>query len=149
MFTLFTTIAVAAAMATATSPTHAELREEALIKALRSGGYTVVLRHGRTDQSFKVDVGSVPASRAMQRNLNDDGVRDARLMGAAFRKYGIQFGDVVASPMFRTMETAEYAARQARATMVLRAFPTKDDARALIAEVPAAGTNRLLVTHTS
>jgi phosphohistidine phosphatase SixA len=146
MFKLLTTLGAAAAMMTAATP-QPELRGAALMEALHGGGYTIVLRHARTDRSFQEDVGAVPTSRAQQRNLNDDGVRDARLMGVVFKKYDIPFGDVIASPMFRATETAEYAVRQARTTMVLRTFPTLDDARALIAESPAKGTNRLLVTH--
>ena len=143
---MFKLLATIAALMTQHTPPP-ELRGEALMETLRAGGYTIVLRHARTDHSFKEDIGAVPASRAMQRNLNDDGVRDARLMGVAFKKYGIPFSDVIASPMFRATETAEYAVRQARTTLVLRTYPTLDDARALIAERPAASTNRLIVTH--
>ncbi len=148
MFKLLTTLGAAAAAAMMTTATpQPELRGAALMDALHGGGYTIVLRHARTDRSFQEDVRAVPASRTQQRNLNDDGVRDARLMGVVFRKFDIPFGEVIASPMFRATETAEYAVRQARTTLVLRTFPTLDDARALIAELPAKGMNRLLVTH--
>jgi phosphohistidine phosphatase SixA len=146
MLQLLTTLSFAANLLTA-SVTPPELRGEALMVALRNGGYTIVLRHARTDRSYREEIGTVPASRAQQRNLNDDGVRDARLMGVVFRKYAIPFGDVLASPMFRTMETAEYAVGPAAPTMVLRAFPSADDARKLISVAPKSGTNRLLVTH--
>lgn len=146
MFTLLTTLGAAAVMMTTATP-QPELRGEALMEALQGGGYTIVLRHARTDRSFQEAMNVVPTSRAQQRNLNDEGVRDARLMSVVFKKYDIPFGDVLASPMFRATETAEYAVRPARTTMVLRTFPTLDDARALIAESPAQGTNRLVVTH--
>ena len=129
------------------TPLPAELRGEPLMAALKTGGYTVVLRHARTDRTFQEPMGQVPGSRVQQRNLNDDGVRDARLMGVVFRKYAIPFSEIIASPMYRTMETAEYAVGPANSTMVLRSFPTGEEARALIAVVPKAGTNRLLVTH--
>ena len=136
------------ALASLTGPARpAELRGEPLMAALKGGGFTVVLRHARTDRTFQEAMGTIPASRAQQRNLNDDGVRDARLMGVVFRKYGIPFGDIISSPMYRTMETAEYAVGPAASTIVLRTFPTGEEARRLIAERPKPGTNRLLVTH--
>ena len=41
-----------------------ELRGDALMQALQRGGYTVVLRHARTDRSFQEEVGSVPRLRS-------------------------------------------------------------------------------------
>lgn len=146
MHALLSVLGLATHLVAATSPTP-ELRGEPLMTALQRGGYTIVLRHARTDRSFQEAMGYVPASRAQQRNLNDDGVRDARLMGVVLKKYAIPLGEIVASPMYRTMETAEYAAGPATPTMVLRAFPPTDEQRKLIAVVPKPGTNRLLVTH--
>lgn len=146
MHALLSALGLATHLVAATSPAP-ELRGEPLMTALQRGGYTIVLRHARTDRSFQEAMGYVPASRAQQRNLNDDGVRDARLMGVVFKKYGTPFGEIIASPMYRTMETAEYAAGPATPTMVLRTFPATDEQRKLIAVVPKPGTNRLLVTH--
>ena len=125
-----------------------ELRREQLMDALRNGGYTVLLRHARTDRSFNEQRDPVPVERSQQRNLNDDGIRDAALMGVVFRKYGIQFADILSSPMYRCVETAEYAAgKPTSTTMVLRTFPATPDQAALVAKAPRAGTNRLIVTH--
>ena len=125
-----------------------ELRREQLMETLRKGGYTVMLRHARTDRSFNEQRDPVPVERNMQRNLNDDGIKDAALMGVVFRKYGIQFAEIVSSPMFRCVETAEYAAgKPTSTTMVLRTFPTTSDQAALVMKAPKAGTNRLIVTH--
>jgi len=146
MHALLSTFVLATQLVAAPAPVP-ELRGEPLMAALKHGGYTIVLRHARTDRTFQEAMGYVPASRAQQRNLNDDGVRDARLMGVVFKKYGIPFSEIIASPMYRTMETAEYAAGPATATMVLRTFPATDEQRLLIAVVPKRGTNRLLVTH--
>lgn len=116
--------------------------------ALRGGGYTVILRHARTDRSFNEARDYVPKTRAEQRNLNDDGVRDAALMGVVFRRYDIKFAEVVSSPMYRTVETAEMAyGKPTATTMDLRVFPTTPEQAALVAKAPRAGTNRLLVTH--
>jgi phosphohistidine phosphatase SixA len=125
-----------------------ELRGEALMQALQRGGYTVVLRHARTDRSFQEEIATVPRLRSQQRNLSDEGVREARVMAVVFGKYRIPFSEVVSSPMFRTLETADYAGHTATdTTMVLRTFPAVDAQRVLIGVEPKPGTNRLLVTH--
>ena len=136
-----------AAQAAASPPHSTELRGEELMKALQSGGYTILLRHARTDWSFKEEVGSVPVERSAQRNLSADGVRDAALMGVVLKRYRIPIGEIVASPMYRARETAEYAAGPPTISMALRVFPTTDETAAIVAAAPKPGTNRLLVTH--
>jgi hypothetical protein len=92
-------------------------------------------------------VGSVPKDRTAQRNLNDDGIRDAALMGVVFRKYRITFAEIISSPMFRTVETAEMAVGEPTTTMALRSFPATPEQAALVKTPPKPGTNRILVTH--
>lgn len=145
MLHLASLVTLALGIATADST---ELRREALMTALRSGGYTVILRHARTDRSFQEERSYVPKERTAQRNLTDDGVRDAALMGVVFRKYGITFAEIISSPMYRTVETAEMAAgTPTRLTMDLRSIPSTFEQAALIKAPPKPGTNRLLVTH--
>ncbi len=140
------TLGLAAGIATA-SVDSTELRREELMAALRSGGYTILLRHARTDYSVKENPASIPPDRASQRNLSDAGVGDAKLMGVVFKKFGIPVSEILASPMFRTKETAEYALGTPTLTMVLRTFPTTGEQASLVAAVPNSGTNRVLVTH--
>jgi phosphohistidine phosphatase SixA len=138
-------LAVVLTFATADST---ELRREALMSALRHGGYTVILRHARTDRAFQEERSYVPKERSAQRNLTDDGIRDAALMGVVFRKHGITFAEVISSPMYRTVETAEMAAgTPTTITMALRSIPSTPEQAALIKTPPKPGTNRLLVTH--
>ena len=144
MLHLVSFLALAVPLATADT---SELRREELMTALRRGGYTVLLRHARTDRSFQEERSYVPKERSAQRNLTDDGIRDAALMGVVFRKYGITFAEVVSSPMYRTVETAEMAAGKPDTTMVLRTFPSTREQAALVANAPRPGTNRLLVTQ--
>jgi phosphohistidine phosphatase SixA len=125
----------------------AELRRAELMAALRSGGYTVMLRHARTDRSFQEEMASVPKERSAQRNLNDDGIRDAALMGVVFKRYGITFGEIISSPMYRAVETAEMASGTPTTTMALRIFPSTAEQAALVRQAPKPGTNRLIVTH--
>jgi len=146
MLHLLATLAVAVQAAGA-APPH-ELRREELMTALRSGGYTILVRHGRTLQSplIKESPAYTPANRSEQRNLSDDGVRDVALMGQVFRKYGIPVGEVLSSPLYRTRETAE-AFGTPTLTMVLRTYPVTAETQALVAAAPRPGTNRVLVTH--
>jgi phosphohistidine phosphatase SixA len=146
MFQLVPLIGAAIGLAIGSTGT-AELRREELMAALKQGGYTIMLRHARTDRSFNEAREYVPARRSEQRNLNDAGVADARLMGVVLKKYGIPIGEIISSPMFRTTETAEYAAGVPTTTMVLRTFPSTPEQAALVAKAPKAGTNRLVVTH--
>jgi phosphohistidine phosphatase SixA len=143
---LLSSLVLVAGMATANDST--ELRREKLMEALRSGGYTVLLRHARTDRSFNEQREPVPTARKDQRNLNDDGIKDAALMGVVFRKYGIQFAEIISSPMYRTVETAEYSVgKPTSTTMALRVIPSTPEQAALIRKAPKKGTNRLIVTH--
>jgi phosphohistidine phosphatase SixA len=146
MLSLLATLAVAVQAAGA-APPH-ELRREELMSALRSGGYTILVRHGRTLKlpDSKETPGYTPAARSEQRNLSDDGVKDVRRMGEVFRKYAIPVGEVIASPLYRTMETAE-AFGTPTPNMVLRTYPTTAETQALVAAAPKPGTNRVLVTH--
>jgi hypothetical protein len=136
MLHLMTPLAVVVAMASADST---ELRREALMSELRRGGYTVILRHARTDRSFQEERAYVPKERSAQRNLTDEGIRDAALMGVVFRKHGITFAEVISSPLYRCVETAELAVRAPDTTMVLRTLP---GGRGRAAAEPRAGSDR-------
>jgi phosphohistidine phosphatase SixA len=147
MLHIVSAITFAAGVASATLDS-AELRRDDLMAALRSGGYTVILRHARTDRSFQEQMGAVPEKRSEQRNLSDDGFRDAALMGVVLRKYNIAFAEIISSPMFRATETAEMAAgKPTTVTMALRVFPATPEQAKLVMTPPKKGTNRLLVTH--
>ena len=71
MLSLLASIALAAHIATPVEDT-AQARRLDLMSKLRSGGYSVLLRHARTDYSVQEPQGTVPAERSAQRNLSDD-----------------------------------------------------------------------------
>ena len=147
MIHILSSFSFAVSFATATIDST-ELRREKLMEALRSGGYTVMLRHARTDRSFNEQRDPVPVARKDQRNLNDDGIKDAALIGVVFRKNGIQFAEIISSPMYRCVETAEYSVgKPTSTTMALRVFPATPEQAALVMKAPKKGTNRLIVTH--
>ena len=147
MLHLLSSLSLALGLSTATIDST-ELRREKLMDELRKGGHTVLLRHARTDRSFTEQRDPVPQARKDQRNLTDEGIRDAALMGVVFRKNGIQFGEIISSPMYRCVETAEYSVgKPTSTTMTLRTFPATPEQAALVMKAPKRGTNRLIVTH--
>ncbi|MGK7862167.1 histidine phosphatase family protein [Falsiroseomonas sp. E2-1-a4] len=77
----------------------------ALVAALRRGGVVVVLRHAITDRS-QFDRGD-RSNRAGQRNLSEAGRAQSRALGRAFAYLPI--GQVLTSPVFRALDTAELA----------------------------------------
>jgi phosphohistidine phosphatase SixA len=156
LYLLLVTLPLRAAAAEAT------LTGEALVHALRLGGYNIYFRHAATDwsQSDKVerpgDWTSCDPSRIRQ--LSDEGRDSARAVGKAMRALNIPVGKVLASPYCRTVETATL--------MDLGPVVTTTDVmnmrvasyfggRAAIAKTarrrlsvpPAKGTNTVIVAH--
>lgn len=83
--------------------------DERLWSLLQSGGQVVLMRHALTTPG----VGDPPGMRlddcATQRNLADEGRRDARAVGAAFKARKVPVDRLLASPWCRCIETAELA----------------------------------------
>ncbi|MGZ9058481.1 MAG: histidine phosphatase family protein, partial [Burkholderiaceae bacterium] len=83
--------------------------DEALWSLLKKGGQVVMMRHAVTTPG----VGDPPGFRlddcGTQRNLTDEGRRDAQHVGAAFRARGIVVESVYSSPWCRCVETANLA----------------------------------------
>lgn len=94
-----------------TAPAHAQgsAPADAAWAALRAGGAVVVLRHAQTVPG----IGDPPGFRlqdcATQRNLSDDGRRQARRLGEAFRAADVAIGDVLSSRWCRCLDTATEA----------------------------------------
>ena len=139
--------AMFAALTIASPPPDSLLSADSLLMAMRKGGYTMIWRHGATDRSVQEPMGYQNVPRFQQRNLTDRGITEAKLVGAIFKAAAIPVGEVLSSPMFRTRETAEYAFGRVSETPVLRQVDPTAEQRQLIAAEPAAGTNRVLVTH--
>lgn len=120
---------------------------DSALKLMRRGGYTMIWRHAETDWLTQDAPGS--PERAHQRNLTERGVTDAKAIGQMFKHVNIPVGEVVASPMWRTRETAEHAfgAARVRLDTALRTLEATPAQKAIIAATPAPGTNRVLVTH--
>lgn len=84
-----------------------------LLAKLRQGGFLIFFRHGLTpNMKDPIDTepdDPRPADCAHQRNLNGEGIEQARAIGEAFRELEIPVGVVRASPMCRSADTAWYA----------------------------------------
>jgi broad specificity phosphatase PhoE len=81
--------------------------DDKLWAQLKGGGHVVLMRHALTTPG----VGDPPGMRlddcATQRNLSDEGRRDAARTGEAFRARGIPVGKLLSSPWCRCIETAK------------------------------------------
>jgi phosphohistidine phosphatase SixA len=128
------------------------------INALRQGGHVIVFRHGAThaDQADTdpLNLGNV----AKQRQLNDAGRALAKSIGESMRKLRIPVGLVRTSMFQRAVDTGTllgFGDVKATADITeggLVVTPIENNRRTdafrkLVAEMPAAGTNTVIVSH--
>jgi phosphohistidine phosphatase SixA len=126
----------------------AEIKADSLLKVLTQGGYTILLRHARTDRSYRDDPRTAPLDdRTRQRNLSDAGVADAKAIALVMRAAAIPIGENLSSPMFRAKETAQLAFGEPTLSTELMSLSATPEQRALVVKAPAAGMNRAIVTH--
>jgi len=133
------------------------LSGKSLAAALERGGYVIYFRHADTGPAYLEQ--DVDLKRCeTQRNLNDNGREEAKLIGAQFRKLKIPVGEVLASEFCRCMETADLAFGRHKIEPLLtgvsrsaEAAPRRERAIAalkkMLAAMPAPGTNTVLVSH--
>jgi phosphohistidine phosphatase SixA len=140
------TLLVALGLATAPPMPDSLITADSAVSLLKQGGYTIMLRHGQTDRSVS-DIPGQNTERYQQRNLNDAGVALAKSIATVFKSRAIPVGDVIASPMYRTVETAQYAFGKATRNPLLYTLDPSPEERALILVRPASGSNRVIVTH--
>jgi phosphohistidine phosphatase SixA len=156
---------VLVASATQSPRAAAQQSARAAFEDLKQGGYVVVIRHGRTNESPAVPKDETPLDLATctgQLMLNDVGKEQAHAIGEAFKKAGIPVGKVLASGYCRAVEMARLAFGRAETSdaLLLEAFVPVTGApvpppwlqrvemmKQMIATVPEAGTNTILVTH--
>ena len=129
---------------------------KALTDALKKGGYVLFIRHAATDMAIADKEQVVISDCSTQRNLSAQGRIDARTIGTAFDRLQIPVGQVLSSPYCRTMETARLAFARADASDAIGEQRPQNETtakvaeaglRPLLAKVPAAGTNTILVSH--
>lgn len=136
---------------------HAQsLSPEALIEALRGGGYVLVMRHASSPRQAPTRDTANADNSKLERQLDEAGRKGAVAMGDAVRRLRIPIGSVLTSPTYRAMETVKFA-RLASPTPVtelgdagqsMKGIPEAEAAwlRARVTEVPRSG-NTIIVTH--
>jgi phosphohistidine phosphatase SixA len=127
-----------------------------IVATLQEGGLTLVLRHAISDANINRQ--ELLRSCAFQRNLTEAGRDQARAIRSAIRTLRIPIGEVRASPLCRTRDTAKLAFGRVTVDRDLVSpgvIGTKADdkrrgkrLRTLAELPPAAGENTVLVTHT-
>jgi phosphohistidine phosphatase SixA len=134
-----------------------QLEGAALVAALQKGGTVILLRHASTagpaDETRKLSLDDC----STQRNLSEEGKREAEEIGAAFRELGIQVDAVYSSPYCRTRDTGRLAFGD---VTVSEELSVADDLsiegkvdrgttiRKMLDTPPPPGKNTVLITHT-
>jgi phosphohistidine phosphatase SixA len=77
-----------------------------LLRALRSGGCLIVMRHASSPREAPSPADAAPGNGSGERQLDAKGKETARAMGAALRKLNVPVTEVLSSPTFRAQETA-------------------------------------------
>jgi len=89
---------------------HAQpLAGEALVNALRQGGYVIVMRHANSPREVPDAQAVNPDNVNRERQLDAEGRATATAMGKALRELKIPIGIVYSSPTYRAMETVRLA----------------------------------------
>jgi phosphohistidine phosphatase SixA len=152
-FGLSAILAVAMPVASAAAADDREIAQ-----ALRTGGLVILVRHGATF-SDQADTDPLNFDNiAAQRNLNDKGKMLAKEFGVALRQAGVPVGAVYTSKYNRAYETAVLAGfKDIEKTVDLTegglvVSPNENNRRAealrkMLATVPKAATNTILITH--
>src|SRR5436853_7806220 len=101
---------VALAVALMAAPVAAAASDEAWA-ALAKGGHVALVRHGNAPPGYGGDPpGFKIDDCTTQRNLDEQGRREARALGEAFRDHGVRVDRILSSPWCRCLETARLMA---------------------------------------
>ena len=87
-----------------------EIKGQALIAALRKGGFNLYMRHAQSNVGADQDLLKVPMwweNCMIQRNMSDMGREQAKKVGAAMRELKLPIAEVKASQFCRVQETAK------------------------------------------
>jgi phosphohistidine phosphatase SixA len=134
----------------------AAVQGEALWTLLQAGGHVILIRHTVTTPGVGDPPGMQLTDCATQRNLSEEGRRDARRIGDVFRSRGIPVARVLSSPWCRCLDTARLAFGEAEAWPPLSNLFGRPENRApqiqelerLVGQRLPAG-NLVLVSHGS
>jgi phosphohistidine phosphatase SixA len=127
------------------------------LKALRAGGYVLIMRHASSPASPPAPGTADPDNVGGERQLDAEGRSSAAKIGEAMRKLGIPIGRVWSSPTFRALQTVRLAGWPSPTTAVelgdrgvsMQAASGEQVAwlKSKASERPASGTVTVIVTH--
>jgi phosphohistidine phosphatase SixA len=133
------------------------LSGSALVDALRQGGYVIVMRHASSPAMPPDKAHANPDNVKLERQLDSAGRDGATAMGKALRSLKIPIGAVLTSPTYRARETVKYAGLpnpqpieqlgDGGQSMQAVADAAATWLRERVSQMPARGTNTILVTH--
>ena len=138
---------------------YKELKNAALVQALRKGGFNLYMRHGSSTIGQDDNLAQLQLwweNCAIQRNIADTGREQARKAGASIRELKIPVSQVLTAQFCRTRETGYgLGLGPIEVTEDLNhqigqriGFDVNAARFKQLAETPAKGTNRILVSHT-
>jgi phosphohistidine phosphatase SixA len=136
-----------------------EIKGQALIAALRKGGYNLYMRHAQSNVGADQDLLKVPMwweNCMIQRNMSDMGREQAKKVGAAMRDLKLPIAEVKASQFCRVQETAKLMdvgtvkmTQDLNHVIGQNAGTDINSLRfALLASMPPKGKNVVMVSHT-
>ena len=99
---------VGVSLLNAQAPTQS-LSGDALLKALRQGGYVIVMRHATSPRQAPDKQTANADNVSLERQLDEAGRASATAMGNALRDLKIPVGSVLTSPTYRAIETIRLA----------------------------------------
>jgi phosphohistidine phosphatase SixA len=140
------------------APLRAEtLSGSQLIVALREGGYVLLMRHASSPPARPDKASADRENTGLERQLDETGRNTARAMGSAIRALHLPIHDVYSSPTYRALETAHLAGLPQPRTAAelgdggqsMQPLQPSPAAwlRNMVAQVPPAGKDVLIVTH--
>lgn len=137
-----------------------KLSGEELLSALQKGGHIIYFRHTKTNKNETDQVASKNELEncKLQRNLSEEGIKQAKDIGAAITAKSIPVGDVITSEYCRTWKTAELAFGKYEKSSQLNYMSSKEptteqvkDAETrvipLLNQVPKGENNTIIVGH--
>ena len=133
------------------------LSGSSLVRALKGGGYVLVMRHASSPAQVPDARTADPGNTTRERQLDETGRSTSVAMGKAIKTLGIAIGEVYSSPTYRARETARLAQFPTPMPVPelgdrgksMQAVQPADAAwlRHRAATAPPRGTNVVVITH--
>lgn len=133
------------------------LSGSSLVRALKGGGYVLVMRHASSPAQVPDSRTADPENTTRERQLDETGRSTSVAMGKAIKALGVPIGEVYSSPTYRARETARLAQFPMPRPVPelgdrgksMQAVQPGDAAwlRQRAAEAPRRGTNVVVITH--